>query len=827
MAVLGDIRGFSACTISSSSLQPVTSNERRGNPSSSSSCYVSPSSPLLRTSSVSWTPALSKFAIEPSPRYTRSSYLSRVSERQSSFQRVVGLGLGAGLHGRYPAHLGGFHGIRACQDSRSLSLTQSFKKSPISYPVRMNRLNCHQDSSNNYMKRHVVSTVVACAPGDGANIQSLESLGEKNGHCGLPVDDADGPLPESDRSTFVVSKSQITGSEKEEVSFEQLKGKLQSALEELDLARLNSSKIEEDAQAITERAIALRDEATDAEARAENAAAMVNTVSSEELLIEDLLSKARALFAEAEARVLLAESALRQAKESLIPIFAEAGVDDVVESASMRSDITVDSSEEIKALKDTGDIDNARSKSLDEISTLSKEEKELGAAEAELKAYGLALAQYEADLLRIKSLKTDLQKEASGLAEAAKVAREIALEADEEVNKVMLLAEQAVALEVDAAQRVCIAEIALQKTEKLASEAAHSDATLAGSQGADSVSIPADELQRESPAESDKLKARELSDNTNGHEAQVSEKRLEFEQTLPVSASFESVDVIDDAGKTTFETLKVEVGVFQESQAEKVKTTQQQKKETVKEASPAGVPKSSTKKSSRFFSASYFSFNDDDKEFSPTTIFQGIKQHFLKVSVGVLLLCGGSLLLKNRMESQPQLAERTEFVASFEEVTSSAQPIVRELRRLPKRVQSILEKIPHQEVNEEEASLFDVIWLLLASVIFVPIFQKLPGGSPVLGYLAAGVLIGPYSLSIIRHVHGTKAIAEFGVVFLLFNIGLELSVERLSSMKKYVFGLGTAQVFVTALVVGLVSHYICGFSGPAALVVGNGLALSS
>lgn len=43
-----------------------------------------------------------------------------------------------------------------------------------------------------------------------------------------------------------------------------------------------------------------------------------------------------------------------------------------------------------------------------------------------------------------------------------------------------------------------------------------------------------------------------------------------------------------------------------------------------------------------------------------------------------------------------------------------------------------------------------------------------------LGYLAAGILIGPYGLSIIRHVHGTKAIAEFGVVFLLFNIGLEV-----------------------------------------------------
>ncbi|KAL7203456.1 hypothetical protein ACSBR2_016690 [Camellia fascicularis] len=100
-------------------------------------------------------------------------------------------------------------------------------------------------------------------------------------------------------------------------------------------------------------------------------------------------------------------------------------------------------------------------------------------------------------------------------------------------------------------------------------------------------------------------------------------------------------------------------------------------------------------------------------------------------------------------------------------------------------------------------------------------------GSPVLGYLTAVILIGPYGLSIIHHVHGIKAIAEFEVVFLMFNIGLELSVERLSSMKKYVFGLGSAQVLVTAVVVGLVSCFIAGQPSPAAIIVGNGLALSS
>jgi hypothetical protein len=219
---------------------------------------------------------------------------------------------------------------------------------------------------------------------------------------------------------------------------------------------------------------------------------------------------------------------------------------------------------------------------------------------------------------------------------------------------------------------------------------------------------------------------------------------------------------------------------------------------------------------------------------------------------GILLLGAGAFFF-NRAEKSSQLFQRPGITTtSIEEVTSTAKPIVREIRQLPQRIKKLIELLPHQEVNEEEASLFDILYLLLASVVFVPLFQKIPGGSPVLGYLAAGVLIGPYGLSIIRHVHGTKAIAEFGVVFLLFNIGLELSVERLSSMKKYVFGLGSAQVismlcnhqtvvhadyslticnnrqvFVTTAVVGLAAHRFAALPGPAAIVVGSGLALSS
>lgn len=626
MAVLGDISRCSARNFSSSSLQVETSKERRGNPH-----CLSPSSPFLRLSAESWTPASSKLAIRPLSKQHAQS--SRVLGRRSHCRQVLGLGLGLGIHGRYAAHLGSFHGSRVCNWSKTGGFEMLLPLSPGALKRHIN-----QFPSKNSMKRHGAHTVVACNPDDGASTEAFESLAEKNGHFGLSANDKDSPaIPTG-------SSLQINVSENEEdkaVSLEHLKGLLQSALEELHLARLNSSKIEEDAQSITERAIALQDEATDAEAKAENAAAMVNKICNEELGIEELLSKGRSLFAEAEAHVLLAEKALNQAKEALVDqqwIVAEEGVDSVVEYPSTESNVVVNSSTSIETSKDSDNVENTSGQAVDETLALPKEEEELAAAQAELKAYGLALAQYEDELIRVKNLKVELQKEALHLAEAAKVARAIAVEADEEVTQVMSLAEQAVAVEMEAAQKVCIAEMALQK---FPSGAAQSDPTLAGTLGAESVCVPADELQRESPAEVDKIVAREIVDNIISHEAQISEKGLDLEQVLPVSASLEAADVIDDAGKKIFETLKVEAGALQEIDAEKLKTAQQLKKENAKEATPAAVPKSSTKRSSRFFSASYFSFNDDEEEFTPTTIFQGIKQHFLKVSIGVLLLCGG------------------------------------------------------------------------------------------------------------------------------------------------------------------------------------------
>jgi monovalent cation:H+ antiporter-2, CPA2 family len=122
-------------------------------------------------------------------------------------------------------------------------------------------------------------------------------------------------------------------------------------------------------------------------------------------------------------------------------------------------------------------------------------------------------------------------------------------------------------------------------------------------------------------------------------------------------------------------------------------------------------------------------------------------------------------------------------------------------------------------------NLSDIVILLSAAVLIVGIFRAVRI-SPVLGYLAAGTLIGPFGLSLISEVEIATSIAEFGVIFLLFLIGLELSFERLRSMRKHVFGFGTAQVALTSMLFAL---FFLGLGGTetAAIIIGGGLALSS
>ena len=107
--------------------------------------------------------------------------------------------------------------------------------------------------------------------------------------------------------------------------------------------------------------------------------------------------------------------------------------------------------------------------------------------------------------------------------------------------------------------------------------------------------------------------------------------------------------------------------------------------------------------------------------------------------------------------------------------------------------------MPHEGSLLQTAVIF-----LLAAVLAVPLAKRLQLGA-VLGYLLAGVVIGPQALGLIRDTESVAHISELGVVLLLFIIGLELSPKRLWLMRKSVFGVGTAQVVLTGAVIGAIA----------------------
>jgi monovalent cation:proton antiporter-2 (CPA2) family protein len=115
---------------------------------------------------------------------------------------------------------------------------------------------------------------------------------------------------------------------------------------------------------------------------------------------------------------------------------------------------------------------------------------------------------------------------------------------------------------------------------------------------------------------------------------------------------------------------------------------------------------------------------------------------------------------------------------------------------------------------------------LAAAVIAIPIFRRFKLGS-VLGYLTAGIIIGPASLGLINSVEATQNIAQFGIVLLMFVIGLELQPSRLWVLRRSIFVLGTAQVVVTAIGVGAAAFFLFEQSWQAALLIGFALSMSS
>lgn len=121
--------------------------------------------------------------------------------------------------------------------------------------------------------------------------------------------------------------------------------------------------------------------------------------------------------------------------------------------------------------------------------------------------------------------------------------------------------------------------------------------------------------------------------------------------------------------------------------------------------------------------------------------------------------------------------------------------------------------------------LLQILAFLGFSVVLVSLFQKLGLGT-ILGYLAAGILIGPLGWGLISDFHFVQTIAEFGVVFLLFIIGLELQPKKLWGLRKTLLGFGGLQILVCTVVFTLAGHQL-GISWASAAVVGFALSLSS
>lgn len=118
-----------------------------------------------------------------------------------------------------------------------------------------------------------------------------------------------------------------------------------------------------------------------------------------------------------------------------------------------------------------------------------------------------------------------------------------------------------------------------------------------------------------------------------------------------------------------------------------------------------------------------------------------------------------------------------------------------------------------------------VLALLAGAVLVVGIFRSL-NLPPVLGYLMVGAAVGPHAMNLMPDTGGARYLAEFGVVFLMFTIGLEFSLPRLYSMKRIVFGLGAMQV-LASIVLAMIAGRIGGLGWGAGFALGGTLAMSS
>jgi len=125
----------------------------------------------------------------------------------------------------------------------------------------------------------------------------------------------------------------------------------------------------------------------------------------------------------------------------------------------------------------------------------------------------------------------------------------------------------------------------------------------------------------------------------------------------------------------------------------------------------------------------------------------------------------------------------------------------------------------------QEHLLLNIVLLLAIAVITVSLSRRMHF-PPVLGYIIVGIIVGPHVFGFIQKEETISLLAEFGIVFLLFAIGLEFSISQMIAMRKQVFGLGTTQVLVTAGIIYTIGH-LAGLDSNTNIVIAGAFALSS
>jgi len=413
---------------------------------------------------------------------------------------------------------------------------------------------------------------LAYVNGNGRNVDYVEGLGEDVGVELDVLGEEEGGKAEREIGV-------------EENNVDELKELLQKALKELEVAQLNSTMFEEKVKKISETAIFLHDEAARSLNDVNSTLDSIQKVANEEHIAKDAVQNATMALSLAEAKLQVAIESLEAAKE--------------VHESSNESD---------------GDKD------------LTEKESTLFVAQEDIKKCQDNLTNCEVELRRLQNKKEELQKEVSKLQEISEKAQLDAVKAEEDVTNIMLLAEQAVAFELEATQRVNDAEISLQRADK---SFQNLNADAVETIQVEDVVLVSEENMVESYSD----------DVTVG-----SDKDLATSDDASLLAKLPPETQPEKTGQILEEPTQLDYISDNENGVQTKK--QDTQKDFTKDSSPL-APKALLKKSSRFFPASFFSFPEEEAESTPTSVFQGLilsaKKQFPKLVLGLLLMGAGSV----------------------------------------------------------------------------------------------------------------------------------------------------------------------------------------